>query len=164
MKKLIRFLFASALLAYFSGCTGYVPIYKSSNFNFKIEDYSLKGEERLSNLIYNKINYISLGNKNNPSVQSINISIETNKEKKSTVKNSAGKILEYEISLSTIIIISDYLTEKTILNQTFNYSISYKVQDEHSETLKLENKNIENLVEKTYQDALIKISEIVKSE
>ena len=66
--------------------------------------------------------------------------------------------------MRTIIIIKDYLTEKTILNQIFNYSISYKVQDEHSETLKLENKNIENLVDKTYQDALIKISEIVESQ
>ena len=66
--------------------------------------------------------------------------------------------------MRTIIIIKDYLTEKTILDQIFNYSISYKVQDEHSETLKLENKNIENLVDKTYQDALIKISEIVESQ
>ena len=66
--------------------------------------------------------------------------------------------------MRTIIIIKDYLTEKTILNQIFNYSISYKVQDEHSETLKLENKNIENLVDKTYQDALIKISGILESQ
>ena len=160
MKKLIRFLFASALLAYFSGCTGYVPIYKSSNFNFKIEDYSLKGEERLSNLIYNKINYISLGNKNNPSVQSINISIETNKEKKSTVKNSAGKILEYEIILNTHIIVNDFLSDKKLLDENFNYSNSYKVQSEHSETLKLESKNLENLINKTYEDLLIKISEL----
>ena len=50
-----------------------------------------------------------------------------------------------------------------MLNQNFNYSISYKVQDEHSETIKLENKNIENLIDKTYQDALIKISDILES-
>ena len=32
----------------------------------------------------------------------------------------------------------------------------------HSETIKLENKNIENLVNKTYQDVLIKISQILQ--
>ena len=45
------------------------------------------------------------------------------------------------------------------MEQNFNYSIGYKVQDEHSDTLKLENQNINNLIEKTYQDALIKISQ-----
>ena len=43
------------LFIYINACTGYTPIYSSSNFNFKIEDYSLKGEERLANLIYRKL-------------------------------------------------------------------------------------------------------------
>ena len=76
---------------------------------------------------------------------------------------SAGKILEYEINLNTHIIIKDFLTDKSILNQNFNYTISYKVQDAHSDTLKLENKNIDNLIDKTYQDALVKISEVITS-
>jgi len=160
MKKLIHLTFVCSLLIYFSACTGYVPIYSSTNFNFKIEEYSIKGEERLANLIYNKINYISLANKENPTAQTMNLSIETKKEKKSTVKNSAGKILEYEISLNSHVIINDSLTDKKLLDHNFNYSNSYKVQSEHSETLKLEDKNIQNLIDKTYENLLIKISEI----
>ena len=143
-----------------NSCSGYKSIYSSSNFNFKIEDYSIKGDERLGNLIYRKLYGTSLSNNNNPAAQSIILSIETNKEKKSTIKNNAGKILEYEITLNTKIIIDDFLTDKRLLDQNFNYSISYKVQDEHSETIKLENRNIENLIDKTYQDALIKISNV----
>jgi hypothetical protein len=161
MKKITFLIISSILFIYINACTGYTPIYSSSNFNFKIEDYSLKGEERLANLIYRKLYNASLSNKDNPDAQSISLSIETDKERKSTVKNSAGKILEYEINLITKIIINNFLTDKRILNKDFNYSISYKVQDEHSETIKLENKNIENLVNKTYEDALIKISEIL---
>ena len=164
MKKIIFLTISIISLLFINACTGYKPIFSSSNFNFIIEDHTIKGEERLANLIYRKLYNVSSTNEDNKSVQSINLSIETIKEKNATVKNSAGKILEYEINLRTIIIIKDYLTEKTILDQIFNYSISYKVQDEHSETLKLENKNIENLVDKTYQDALIKISEIVESQ
>ena len=149
------------LLANISACTGYKPIFSSSNFNFKIEDYSLKGEERLANSIYKKIYNSTLSNKDNPAVQSISLSIEINKEKKATIKNNAGKILEYEITLNTKIIINDFLTEKLLLNQNLNYSTSYKVQDEHSETVKLENKNLENLVDRTYQEILIKISETI---
>ena len=162
MKKVTFLIISTILFIYINACTGYTPIYSSSNFNFKIEDYSLKGEERLANLIYRKLYNASLSNKDNPDAQSISLSIETDKERKSTVKNSAGKILEYEINLITKIIINNFLTDKRILNKDFNYSISYKVQDEHSETIKLENKNIENLVDKTYQDVLIKISDITK--
>ena len=161
MKKITFLTFAIILFVYVNACTGYTPIYSSQNFNFKIEDYSIKGEERLANLIYKKLRNISSSNRDNQAIQSISISIETKKERKATVKNSAGKILEYEISLNTNIIINDFLTDKKILDQNFDYSTSYKVQDEHSETRKLENHNIENLVDKTYQDALIKISEIV---
>ena len=164
MKKITFLTISIILFVYVNACTGYTPIYSSQNFNFKIEDYSIKGEERLANLIYRKLRNISSSNKDNQTVQSISISIDTKRERKSTVKNSAGKILEYEISLNTNIIINDFLTDKKILDQNFNYSISYKVQDEHSETIKLENRNIENLVNKTYQDVLIKIAEITISQ
>ena len=163
MKKIIFLIISIILFFYLNACAGYKPIYRSSNFNFIIEDHSIKGEERLANSIYKNLYNISLSNKNNSAARSISLTIETTKERRATVKNSAGKILEYEISLNTHIIIKDFLTDKSILNQNFNYTISYKVQDAHSDTLKLENKNIDNLIDKTYQDALVKISEVITS-
>ena len=164
MKKIIFLNFVFIILFLFaSGCTGYKPIYSTSNFNFKIEEHVIKGDIKLGNLIYRKLNNISLSNKNNPDLRSITISIESKKGKRATVKNSVGNILEYEINLDTNITINDFLTDKKIFEQNFNYSIGYKVQDEHSDTLKLENKNISNLIEKTYQDALIKISQVTSS-
>ena len=162
MKKLTFLIISGILFLYVSACAGYTPIYSSSQFNFIIENHSIKGEERLANLIYRKLYNVSLSNKDNLNAQSISLSVLTTKEKKPTIKNSAGEILEYEINLNSNIVINDFYTDEIILNQNFNYSISYKVQDEHSETIKLENKNIENLIDKTYQDALIKISDIVE--
>ena len=158
MKKITFLILISIILSFFnSGCTGYKPIYATSNLDFKIEDYSIKGDKKFGNLIYRKLNNISLSNKNNPEARSIELSIETTKEKKPTVKDSSGNILEYEINLNTNIIINDFLSGEEIMNQNFNYSISYKVQDEHSDTIKLEDQNILNLINKTYQDSLIKI-------
>ena len=162
MKKITLLIISGILFLYVSACAGYTPIYSSSKFNFKIENHSIKGEKRLANLIYRKLYNVSLSNKDNLNTHSISLSILTTKEKKPTIKNSAGKILEYEINLNSNIVINDFYTDEIILNQNFNYSISYKVQDEHSETIKLENKNIENLINKTYQDALIKISDIIE--
>ena len=165
MKKIIFFAVISIILSIFNnGCTGYKPIYSTSNFDFKIEQHTIIGDIKLGNLIYRKLNNISLSNKNNPNAQSIGLFIETTKEKRPTVKNSVGNILEYEINLNTDITVNDFLTNKTIMKQNFNYFISYKVQNEHSDTIKLENQNIENLVNKTYQDALIKISQVTSSE
>lgn len=164
MKKIIFITVISVILSILiSSCVGYKPIYSTSNFNFKIEEHSIKGNIKLGNLIYKKLNNISLSSKNNPNLRSITLSIETIKEKKATVKNSIGNILEYEINLDTNIIINDFLTDKIILQQNFNYSVGYKVQDEHSDTLKLESQNIRNLINKTYQDALIKISQVSTS-
>ena len=158
MKKIILFPIISIILFVFNAsCTGYTPIYATSNFNFKIEKHSIKGDTKLGNLIYRKLNNISVSNKNNPKARSIELSIETTKERKPTVKDSSGNILEYEISLNTDIVINDFLSGEEIMKQNFNYSISYKVQDEHSDTIKLEDQNIQNLINKTYQDSLIKI-------
>ena len=70
-------------------------------------------------------------------------------------------MLEYRVSLTSNISIKDYLTDDEILNKTFAYSSAYKVQDQYTETLKLENQSIENLVNKIYQNLLIDMSQII---
>ena len=82
------------------------------------------------------------------------------KNKDATAKDKTGKILESRIILNSKIIIKDYLTNKEILNQNFFHSSIYTIQDLYSETIKLENKSTKDLIDKTYQDLLIKMSEI----
>ena len=76
-------------------------------------------------------------------------------------KDSTGKVLEYKITLSSNIIIKDYLTNNEILNQNFSYSSSYKVQNQYTDTKRLENKSIEDLINKTYENLLIEMSQII---
>ena len=97
-------------------------------------------------------------------MQSVTLTIEVSREKIPTVKNNAGKILEYKINLKTVIVMNDFLTNKEILNQNYNYSASYDTQEQHSETVKLENINTANLVNKTYQNIILKISNIYSSQ
>ena len=159
MKKNITIIILSTLLISISSCTGYKPIFGSSNLQFEISDYSIEGDKKLGNKIYSKLYVLDKENKNNPSARSVVISIKTNKDKIATAKNSAGKILEYKISLNTNIIIKDYLTNDKILNHNFKYSSSYKVQDQHSETVKIEEKTLRDLLDRIFEDLLIKMSE-----
>ena len=130
---------------------------------FKIGEYSIEGDKKLGNKIYTKLYNLSKSQKNNPNAKSISLVINSSKSKEGTSKNTSGKILEYKIILITEVEVEDFLTGSKILSQTFTSSLTYKVQDQYSETVKLENKSVENLIEKTYQELLIRISENITS-
>ena len=94
----------------------------------------------MGNRIYSKLYYLSNSDENNPEAKSITVIIDTTKDKSAAVKNSKGNVLEYRITLNSVIIIKDLLTNDKIVNQNFSYSNIYKVQKRNFETIKLENK------------------------
>ena len=159
MKRKINYILSILLTIFLIGCSGYEPIFGSKNINFKVSDYSIIGDKLLGKKIYSKFDNLSKSNKDQKNVKSIFILIDITKNKKSTAKDSSGKILEYKLFLDTKIKIHDYLTEAQMLNENKVYSQSYSVQDQISETIKIENKTIENLLNKIYQDLIIKLSQ-----
>ena len=158
MKKITYLIISFIFIMYINACTGYKPIF-TSNLQFKISDYSIKENKKLGKRIYSKLYYLSKSYENNPEAKSITVIINTTKDKNATAKNSKGNVLEYRITLNSSIIIKDFLTDDKILNQNFSYSSVYKVQKQNFETIKLENKTVENLIDRIYQNLLIKMSE-----
>ena len=55
--------------------------------------------------------------------------------------------------------IKDFVTDNEILNETFISSLTYKVQSQYSDTVNLENRSIETLINNTYQKLLTKLSQ-----
>ena len=159
MKKISYLLISLVLLVNIGACAGYKPIFSSSNLEFKIADYSIVGNKKLGNQIYSRLYNLSQSSKKTSQMKKIYILINVSKDKNATAKNSAGKILAYKINLTTNITVNDFITDNQILNESFVFSSSYKVQNQHSETIKLENRSIENLINETYQDLLVKLSE-----
>ena len=160
MKKIAYLIISIIFLNFINACAGYKPIY-TTNLQFEIADYSLKNNEKLGKKLYSKLYNLSKSNKQNTNSLSITIMIDITKSKEASAKDSAGKILEYRNLLSSNIIIKDYLTDDEILNQNFSYSSTYRVQDKYSETKKIENRSTEDLINKMYQDLLIKMSNII---
>ena len=160
MKKISYLIISIIFLNFLSACAGYKPIF-STNSNIEIADYAIKTNKKLGRQIYSKLYNLSKSNKKNAKTKSITIIIDATKNKNATAKDNAGKVLEYRIIVTSIIIIKDYFTNDDVLNQTFSYSSVYKVQNQYSETKKLENKSIESLINKIYQDLIIKMSEIM---
>ena len=159
MKKITYFILSFILFILISECAGYKPIFGSLNLKFDIANHSIEGDKALGKIIYFKLNEFSKSSKDNQDARSIDLLIDVSKIKDVTVKDNTGKILEYRITLNAKIKVKDFLTNNNILNQTFSYSITYKIQDQQSDTAKLENKSIENMIDKTYQELLIKLSQ-----
>ena len=159
MKKITSLPILFILLICINACAGYKPIFSSTNLKFEIADYSIEGDKKLGNKIYSKLYNLSKSNKKQEGTTSIFINIKVLKDKNATVKDATGKILEYKINLNTKVIVQNYLTNDILLDKNFTSSSSYKVQDQYSETIKFENKLIENLINKSYQELLIKLSE-----
>ena len=159
MKKIVYPIFSFILLIFIGGCAGYEPIFGSTNLQFEIADYSIKGNKILGNKVYSKLYGLSKSKKDDQNLRSIDLVIEISKDKKATIKDSAGKILEYKITLNTDIKVTDFITRDNILNQIFTSSITYKVQDKYSDTINLENSSTENLLNKTYQELVIRLAQ-----
>ena len=161
MKKTAYSIFPFILLILLYGCAGYEPIFSSTNLQFKIANFSIVGNKILGNKIYSKLYTLSKSTKGDLNSRNIDLLIKVSKKSNATSKDSAGEILEYKITLNTEVKIKDFVTDDKILNQNFISSSTYKVQSQQFDTIKLENKTIENLINKTYQELLIKLSQSI---
>ena len=163
MKKIIYPIFSFILLFVINGCAGYEPIFGSTNLKFEIADYSIRGNKVLGNKIYSKLYSLSKSKKDDQNLRRVYLVIKVSKDKNITTKDSAGKILQYKITLNTDIKVTDFITKDKILNQIFVSSLTYKIQDKYSDTVALEHRSIENLLNKTYQELVIKLAQNITS-
>ena len=159
MKKITYLIFTIVFLILVSGCSGYKPIFASKNLQFNISEYSIEGNKILGNKIYSKLYRLSNAEKDDKNARNIGLLIKVSKDKKATSKDSAGKILEYKITLNTEVKVTDSITDDKILNEIFISSITYKVQNKYFDTINLENRSIDNLINKTYQELIIRLAE-----
>ena len=164
MKKIAGPIFSLILLIFIGGCAGYEPIFGSTNLQFEIADYSIEGNKILGNKIYSKLYNLSQSKKDDNDLRNVDLVIKVSKDKNATVKSSDGKILEYKIILTTDVKITDFITKDKILNQIFTSSLTYKVQDNYSDTVNLENRSIEDLLNKTYQELVVRLAQNIITE
>ena len=161
MKKIIFSISSIVFLIFLVECAGYKPIFSATKIPFKISDHSLKGDTALGNKIYFKLKNLS-NSTDNQEARGIFLLIDISKSKNSTSKNTAGKTLEYKITLNTKVKVRDFFTNDEILSHTFISSETYKTQSQYFKTVQSENKSIDNLLNKTYQDLLTKLSQNIQ--
>jgi len=154
MKKIYSLILSLFLIIFINGCAGYQPLFNSSSLMINIKNHTIEGDQDLGKRIYLKLENL-LKSKNKKDKKNINLILDISKNKQPTIKDKSGKIVEYKITLNTIIIVKKYETEKLILNKNISNSINYTVQDQYSQSMIKENKAIEDLINQTYQEVLV---------
>ena len=159
MKKIFHILLLMTLITSFSSCAGYKPIFNSPDLNFEISKYELTGDNKLANQIYYKLVYLSKSDKNkSKNKNKYSFKIHVTNDKNADVKSSGGEVLYYRINLNTNIVVKDLDLDEIILDENFNLTSNFKVQDQYSGTIKVENKLIQDLIVKTYENFMIKFA------
>ena len=163
MKKIFYSIFILLAFILINQCADYKPIFSTTDLQFKIVEHEIKGDKSLGNRLYSKLHFLSKSKNDEQNITNIVLILDVKKTKSPTSKDSSGKVLGYKINLNTKLEAIDYVTNKSILEQDFNSSSNYKIQSRYSESLTLEGKTINDLIEKTYQDILFNLFQNIKS-
>ena len=157
MKKIIYSSLLIVFLNVITGC-GYEPIFVTKGPNIKIINQYFDGDVGLGKKIFSKLNELLVGAEN---AKEVDIHINANKSKIATNKSTAGKVLEYRITLKVEFKITETNSDKILLKKG-NALISqkYKVQSQISETEKLEKNTLENLINKMNRKLAIKVLQL----
>ena len=158
MKKIIYPIIGLAIFFLINQCSGYKPIFSTTDLHFKIADHEINGDKSLGNRLYSKLNFLSKPKNNNENVKNIFLIINIEKTKKPTSKDNAGKILEYKITLNIDLEAKDFPSDESILKQNFNSSLNYKIQSTYSDTLTLEGKATDDLINKISEEILFSLT------
>ena len=134
-----NFLFVILFFNLLQGC-GYKPLLTSKNQNFSISEVNIFGDKKLSRKLGN--NFSEVDGTNN------NLILEITADKKKLVSNrtSIGASSEYTVTISFNVKLISETNNKVIFTQDFTSINSFKTSKVHLDTLRRENKIVDNSI------------------
>ena len=139
MKKINIFIILILLPLLFLGC-GYKKINDTNIESIYVKNINLTGDKRVAYFLKNELMLIS--NNSGKNILNIDLSIEKNKTINS--KDKQARPTKYDISLLVDLDVKDKNKMK-IFTRQFSKTISYDVAKNHSDTINIEKKNLENI-------------------
>ena len=118
---------------FFLSC-GYKPINLKDNETINLQNIKIEGEKRIAYSIKNNVLLVS----NNKSNNKYNALIKVKKKKSSKIKNKAGKVTRYDLTLTVDLILTD-IENKSEYRKTFLKKLDYNISKIHSDTINNEN-------------------------
>ena len=115
----------------------------------KIQNIKIVGDKRISYLLKNNILIISNKNAKN----TFEIEIKTKKKTTNKIKNSAGKVIRFNMNITANLVLKN-INKLESIKKTFTSNIDYNVAETHSDTIINENAAIINIIEQISDDII----------
>ena len=131
-----------------TGC-GFKKVHQSHDGLIQIQNLKISGNNRLANIIKNKINLISAMNGRNK----INLTFKLSKNKSVKEKNISNRITKYEITLVAKMTLKDIKTSREI-NKNFQKTLMFNTGRNFSVTISNENKIIKELAKQISEEII----------
>lgn len=126
---------------FFLSC-GYKPINLKNNENINFQNIKMEGEKRIAYTIKNNL----LSSSNSKSNNKYNALIKVKKKKDSKIKNKAGKVTRYDLTLQVDLILTD-IESNSDYRKTFLKKLDYNIAKIHSDTINNENNTTKIIVQ-----------------
>ena len=126
---------------------GFKPINQRDNKLIYFKNINIVGEQRVSYLIKNNLLLIS----DNDSENKYNVLVTITKDKNSKIKNTAGRVTRYTLSLKANLELTN-LADNNELQKTFVRTADFNVENIHSDTISNQNRVTKNLVQQLSDD------------
>ena len=128
---------------------GFKKINTPDSRNFKIENITISGDNRIGHLLKNEIRLNSAENSTNQ----ININLIISKNKDTKEKSISGRIKKYTLELKVNLTINEINSSK-IIKKNFTKSVDFDVMGNHSDTIDLERRTIVRATETVSGDII----------
>ena len=139
MKIFKKIFFVILFLSFLQSC-GYQPLLSSKNQKFSIVNINIYGDKKLARTLGNY--FIEIENADN------NLILEITADKKKLVSNrtSIGASSEYTVTISFNVKLISETNNKVIFIENFTSTNSFKTSKVHLDTLRRENKIVDNSI------------------
>ena len=139
MKILKKIFFVIWVLSFLESC-GYQPLLSTKNQKFSVVNINIYGDKKLARSLGNYFTEIENADNN------LFLEITADKNKLVSNKTSIGATSEYTVTINFDVKVISEIDNKLIFRQNFTSSNSFKTSKVHLDTLRRENKIVDNSI------------------
>ena len=151
-KTLLCFYFILFLI-FLSSC-GYQSLLNENSKKFGIKSFNIEGNKRLAQILKNNL----VSSKSRDKSNNLTLDINARKNRSIIHKDSTGKIIEYNLKISFDLTATESVSQKKVLSKTFTLDRNYKASNLYIDTINIEKKIINELIESIATQILTTLS------
>ena len=151
-KNLLCFYFI-LFLSFLSSC-GYQSLLNENSKKISIKSFNIEGNKKLAQILKNNL----VSSKSRDKSNNLTLNINARKNRSIIHKDSTGKIIEYNLKISFDLTATESVSQKKVLSKTFTLDRNYKASNLYIDTINIEKKIINELIESIATQILTTLS------